>query len=761
MSNNKGEYEEHVEGHVSGDVENQPESNVDNDQPTSEGQQSPDNQNELADGNTNNNHSAMSNDLDSNNNDSNQLNSDLDDSESTSNQSDMDRNSDDLNQDMDQNDKLNDSELTDDQLSSDEQMDESLPDESKDLNADDLNSSNQSDFDSDELANDLPHHNANPDEDSQQEADAAEESNPDEDAQQEADASEDSNPDEDSKQEADASEDASPDDDAKQEGDASEESNPDEDSEQENNSNNATDVDPTQAPNDTDDMDQDVNSNQNDGHAGNALQKGADAVGYGDELKAAKSAKTLADSIKDAKGNSQQKVKNAAIEMGTSTAKGFIKTTVLAYGWPVILAVAGILLLLFVLIGTYFIAQDTEEDKPKGGCSAGDQKAATESITSSKDVDKQAEKIYKYLMQHVDGSKPKAVAAHLGNMFIESARTFDPSTVQGNSKFNESQAKDPSVGGYALGVAQWDTGRRVNLLKYADKKGKKWDDLGLQLDFMLNGDGSDSSLVKKLLKDDGSVEDITSKFMNQWERAGAKDSISERQAAAKKYYAKFGDMDTGGKDSNISDSADAGSDNSDACGDDGGGKTDGKMGASVKPNGGSGKVLEVWDGKDKVPEKYKKMITLPDFSEKALDKLPGNMFKPNGQRGQCTEFTWGYMSQLWSGTQPTDGNGNAIYKAYKREGAKTTKNPTVGYGFSSDPPLVGASLPSVGHTGVVVGVLKDGKYLIANYNLRGEANKDHYTRHLTYALVDGQPKSGNQATFFSGAGNKPKVKTEK
>lgn len=749
MSNNKGEYEEHIEGHVSGDIENQadnnenqPESNVDNQQPISEDNQTPDNQNELSDTKTDDHHLSMNNDLDSNNN-SDQLNSDLDDSELSSNQSNMDRNSDDLNQDMDQNDELNDSELTDDQLSSNDQMDESLPDESKDLNANDLDTSNQSDLDSDELANDLPHHNANPDDD----------------VKQEGDASEDSNPDEDSKQEADASEDASPDDDAKQENDASEESNPDEDSEQENNSNDTTDVDPTQSPDDTDDMDQDVNSNQNNDHAGNALQKGADAVGYGDELKAAKSAKTLADSIKNAKGNSQQKVKDAAVEMGASTAKGFIKTTVLAYGWPVILAVAGLLLLLFVLFGTYFIAQDTEDEESKG-CSAGDQKAAAESITSSKDVDKQAGKIYKYLMQHSDGAKPKAVAAHLGNMFIESARTFDPSTVQGNSKFNKSQAKDPSVSGYGIGIAQWDTGRRVNLLKYADKKGKKWDDLGLQLDFMLNGDGSDSSLVKKLLKDSGSVESITSKFMHQWERAGATDSISERQAAAKKYYAKFGDMDTGGKDSNISDSADAGSDNSDACGASEG-KTDGKMGASIKPNGGSGKILKVWDGKDKVPEKYKKMITLPDFSEKALDKLPGNLFKANGQRGQCTEFTWGYMSQLWSGTQPTDGNGYEIYKAYKREGAKTTKSPTVGYGFSADPPLVGAAISGVGHTGVVVGVLDNGKYLIANYNLRGEANKDHYTRHLTYALVDGQPKSGNQATFFSGAGNKPKIKIEK
>ena len=150
--------------------------------------------------------------------------------------------------------------------------------------------------------------------------------------------------------------------------------------------------------------------------------------------------------------------------------------------------------------------------------------------------------------------------------------------------------------------------------------------------------------------------------------------------------------------------------------------------------------------------------------------MPNNIYLSTNNRGQCTELTWGYMSQLWSGTQPTagsggggyaDGNGQVIWKAYKENGAKITKNPTVGYGFSGGPPIqIGGTIPGVGHTGVVVGVLEDGKYIIANYNLRGEANRDHYTRSLTYALVDGQPKSGQQITFFSGIG-KPKIKVDK
>src|SRR5699024_3081926 len=85
---------------------------------------------------------------------------------------------------------------------------------------------------------------------------------------------------------------------------------------------------------------------------------------------------------------------------------------------------------------------------------------------------------------------------------------------------------------------------------------------------------------------------------------------------------------------------------------------------------------------DELPDKYKDKIQLPKFDKKYLDK-PGNVFPPTNNKGECTELTWAYMSQLYSGEQPTNGDGYIIYKAYKEKGAKTTHNPTVGYGFSS------------------------------------------------------------------------------
>lgn len=530
----------------------------------------------------------------------------------------------------------------------------------------------------------------------------------------------------------------------------SNQTNPDEDSKKgQSSSNNSSNVN------------SDPNNNLEKG-----IQKGASALGFGDEAKAAQTAKNLKDSLNDAKGNSKEKMQSAIKELGVSTAKGAVKTAAISYLWPVLLAVLALIFVSILVFGSFTLMNNESDDD---GCSADDKSAAMGSITTSKDVDKNAENIYKYILSNSDGATPKGVASLLGNMFHESAQTFDPGIIQNGSKFDKSAAMNPSVGGYAFGIAQWDSGRRVKLLEYAEKKGKKWDDLELQLDYLLNGDGSDSELIKKLIKSDDDVEQTTENIMRQWERAGRTDSLGSRQAASKKYYAKFSDIKAGSK-SNISDSTDAGADNSDACGGGAEGKTDGTMGASVEPNGGKGDVLEVWDSKDKIPEKYRKVITLPDFSEKALDALPGNLFITSNNRGQCTEFTWGYMSQLWSGKQPTagsrgggiyDGNGQVIWKAYKENGAKITKNPTVGYGFSGGPPIeIGGTIPGVGHTGVVVGVLEDGKYIIANYNLRGEANRDHYTRSLTYALVDGQPKSGQQITFFSGIG-KPKIKVDK
>nr|WP_240424402.1 phage tail tip lysozyme [Lactococcus allomyrinae] len=112
---------------------------------------------------------------------------------------------------------------------------------------------------------------------------------------------------------------------------------------------------------------------------------------------------------------------------------------------------------------------------------------------------------------------------------------LQPSVIQSHASFDETKAMNSSIGGYAFGLAQWDSGRRVNLLNYAKSQKKAWTDAQLQVDFMFEHDGSDSKLLKQLIKGKA-INDATEKIMRQWERAGATESLAQRQADAKYWY---------------------------------------------------------------------------------------------------------------------------------------------------------------------------------------------------------------------------------
>ncbi len=174
-------------------------------------------------------------------------------------------------------------------------------------------------------------------------------------------------------------------------------------------------------------------------------------------------------------------------------------------------------------------------------------------------------------------------------------------------------------------------------------------------------------------------------------------------------------------------------------------------GKSVKPNGKSGRVIGGNWTYAQLPEKYKKAIGVPLFKKEYLYK-PGNIFPQTGNAGQCTELTWAYMSQLHGKRQPTDDgqitNGQRVWYVYKKLGAKTTHNPTVGYGFSSKPPYLQASIYGIGHTGVVVAVFDDGSFLVANYNVPPYVAP---SRVVLYTLINGVPhNAGDNIVFFSG-----------
>ena len=69
-----------------------------------------------------------------------------------------------------------------------------------------------------------------------------------------------------------------------------------------------------------------------------------------------------------------------------------------------------------------------------------------------------------------EGGTKEGAAALLGNNQAESE--LQPSIIQSNATYNETKAMDATLGGYAFGLAQWDSGRRVNLLHYAKSQKK-------------------------------------------------------------------------------------------------------------------------------------------------------------------------------------------------------------------------------------------------------------------------------------------------
>jgi uncharacterized protein YkwD len=174
-----------------------------------------------------------------------------------------------------------------------------------------------------------------------------------------------------------------------------------------------------------------------------------------------------------------------------------------------------------------------------------------------------ASEIYYYLKKL--GYSDEGIAAILGNWTIESG--INPKRAEGdylkppvgasNSSWDDTNwlaMGGPAIynGGYpnilhrGLGLGQWtdtsDGGRRhTMLLDYANQQKKKWYDLQLQLDFLLNADAPGAqTAVKTILKNDkhASVPDLTQQFLNRWEGASV-DKLAQRTQSAMDWYNFF------------------------------------------------------------------------------------------------------------------------------------------------------------------------------------------------------------------------------
>ncbi|MCT3567630.1 phage tail tape measure protein [Levilactobacillus brevis] len=128
-----------------------------------------------------------------------------------------------------------------------------------------------------------------------------------------------------------------------------------------------------------------------------------------------------------------------------------------------------------------------------------------------------------------------ALAAAIKKMY-PAATENGIAAVLGNWNFESGGLNTGAVnsGGGASGLGQWLGGRKTNLMNFARKHGKSWKDAGVQLAFALRGEGSDSALLRSVLRGKGSVASLAAKFSSQWERGGY---TAEHVAGARKVEA--------------------------------------------------------------------------------------------------------------------------------------------------------------------------------------------------------------------------------
>lgn len=109
--------------------------------------------------------------------------------------------------------------------------------------------------------------------------------------------------------------------------------------------------------------------------------------------------------------------------------------------------------------------------------------------------------VLNYLMVH-GGLTVTQATGIVGNLLVESASTMDPSIKQ--------------FSGPARGIAQWEAGRLKSLQEYAASKGKPWDDLDTQLDFLLAELAGRQNTLQRI-QETQTVFDAANQFMIHFE----------------------------------------------------------------------------------------------------------------------------------------------------------------------------------------------------------------------------------------------------
>ena len=220
------------------------------------------------------------------------------------------------------------------------------------------------------------------------------------------------------------------------------------------------------------------------------------------------------------------KAKNAfgAIKAGVVKVKTLIPILANPYFWIASLVIVVLLAVtLFVMAGPQVIGRDDNRRVCLDENSINNQIGTM----SAADARGRAQEIGDYLTStHFEPlGGPMTVtqaAAFIGNLMVETGGTLNPSVKQGGdtSDMSNSEVRAWSGGrsGRAIGIVQWDVGRALQLIDFAESKGAKWNDLELQVEFFTHEiNGSEGNGVRNALSqlESSDIETVTL----AWDRA--------------------------------------------------------------------------------------------------------------------------------------------------------------------------------------------------------------------------------------------------
>lgn len=320
------------------------------------------------------------------------------------------------------------------------------------------------------------------------------------------------------------------------------------------------------------------------------------------------------------------------------------------------------------------------------------------------DIAKKINSIYNYLKKS-DGSVTKnGVSAMLGNFWTESSINskraegdyLKPPVGASDSSWDDESwlaIGGPSIynGGYTnilhrgLGLGQWtDTAdggtRHTALLNYANSKNKKWYDLELQIDFMLNGDSPYYiTTLKDILHSNEDVSLLTTRFANRWE-GNSGDKAKERQNNAQQVLKYLNNPTSGAT------------------------------------KGGSSTLQSSWG----FPSEYSSKLTSYPSSA-TMTSLDGNTYPV----GQCTWYAYNRLVEAGVPHFNGLGNGQDWVRSLAARGWTVSSIPVPG-SIMSVAGGFDTTMPEYGHVAYVEYVNTDGTFLISECNYAQNQSQIHW-----------------------------------